>query len=418
MSEIISVKGIEVLDSRGNPTVEGVVELEDGTTGTFLVPSGASTGEHEALELRDGDKERYQGKGVLKAIKNIEEVISPALIGQDSLNQKEIDELLLTLDGTPNKSKLGANAILAISGATLKAGANYSGFPLYRYLGGVYGSTLPIPYLNLINGGRHADNNLDVQEFMVVPVRFKSFKEALRAAVEIYGILRTILKEKKEIVSVGDEGGFAPKLSSTEEALKVLLEAISNSQYKVGDSIFLALDVAASEFYKDGKYHFQGKNWTSEDLIYYYEDLAYQYPLFSLEDPLGENDFEGWEFLTERLGKKIQLVGDDLFVTNPMRIKEGIKRGAANSVLIKANQIGTITETLEAIKTAQKVGYKTIISHRSGEGEETFISHLAVAVNAEGIKAGAPSRGERTLKYNELLRIEVESGFSYYGIKS
>lgn len=418
MSEIVGIKGLEVLDSRGNPTLEGIVELSDGTMGAFLVPSGASTGEHEALELRDGDMQRYQGKGVLQAIANIEKIISPALMGMDVFNQEEIDNYLISLDGTPNKSKLGANTILAVSGAVLKAGANYAGLSLYQYIGGLYGSTLPIPYFNLINGGKHADNDLDVQEFMVVPVRFKSFKEALRASVEIYNILRTILKERKEIISVGDEGGFAPKLSSTEEAIKVLLEAISNSQYKAGDSVFLALDVAASEFYHDGKYNYQGKKMSSEDLVYYYEDLVYQYPIISLEDALGENDFEGWQLLTERLGKKVQIVGDDLFVTNPARIREGIKRGMANCVLIKANQIGTITETLEAIKTAQKAGYKTIISHRSGEGEESFISHLAVGVNSEGIKAGAPCRGERTIKYNELLRIEEESGFSYQGARS
>lgn len=417
MSTIINIRGREVLDSRGKPTVEGVVTLEDGTQGTFIVPSGASTGEHEALELRDKNTQRYFGDGVLQAINNISEIIAPELLGREAINQLEIDNLMITLDGTPNKRKLGANAILAVSGAVARASANYLGIPLYRYLGGITGFTLPVPYLNILNGGRHADNQLDVQEFMLMPVKFKSFREALRASVEIYHILKSILKQKKDIISVGDEGGFAPRMSTTEEALKVIIEAVSSSPYKLGESVFLALDVASSEFYKDGKYHFEGKNWNYKDLTYYYEDLTLQYPIISVEDALSENDFAGWEFLTERIGKRVQLVGDDLFVTNPARLKEGISRGIANSVLVKVNQVGTISETLETIKIARDAGYKIIISHRSGETEENFISHLAVATGAQGIKAGAPARGERTLKYNELLRMEEENNLVYTGSK-
>ncbi|MCS7233880.1 MAG: phosphopyruvate hydratase [Synergistetes bacterium] len=419
MSRIISIWGREVLDSRGNPTVEAEVVLESGAIGTAMVPSGASTGTFEALELRDGEK-RYGGKGVLKAVKNINDVISQELIGLDAENQAEIDNKLIELDGTPNKSKLGANAILAVSMAVARAMANELGISLYRYLGGIRAKILPAPFLNVLNGGKHADNNLDIQEFMIVPVKAPSFKEALRMAVEVYHILKRILKDRGLVTSVGDEGGFAPNLHSNEEPLKLLIEAIEKAGYKPGEDIALALDVAATEIFKAGKYHLKADNLalTSEEMVKYYEELVNKYPIISIEDGLAEEDWEGWKLLTEKLGKRIQLVGDDIFVTNSERLSKGIKEGVANAILIKLNQIGTLTETLDVINQAYDAGYGAIISHRSGETEDSFIADLAVATLSGQIKTGAPARVDRVAKYNQLLRIEEElgSGAIYAGL--
>ncbi len=406
MSRIVDVKARQVLDSRGNPTVEAEVLLESGAVGRGIVPSGASTGEREALELRDGNKHYYLGKSVLSAVDNVNNLIAKELIGLDFENQAELDDLLIALDGTENKSKLGANAILAVSMAFARARAEELGVPLFKYLGGEAGRVMPAPLMNIINGGVHADNNLDLQEFMIVPVFGDEFAETLRCGVEIYHTLKKVLKEKGFSTNVGDEGGFAPSLGSNREALDLIMEAIEKAGYKPGEDVLLALDAASSEFYENGKYRIEGKELSAEELVDYYENLINEYPIVSIEDPMAENDWEGWKLITERLGKKVQLVGDDLFTTNPKILEKGIEEGIANSILIKLNQIGTVSETLDTIRLAQENGYTYIISHRSGETEDTFISHLAVATNSGQIKTGAPARGERTAKYNELLRIE------------
>ncbi len=419
MSRIIDVKARQVLDSRGNPTVEAEVFLESGAVGRGIVPSGASTGENEALELRDGNSLYYLGKSVLRAVENVNTIIADELIDLDIEHQAELDDLLISLDGTENKSKLGANAILAVSMAFARAKAEELGVPLFKYLGGEMAKILPAPLMNIINGGVHADNNLDLQEFMIIPVFGDEFAETLRCGVEIYHTLKRVLKEKGFSTNVGDEGGFAPSLGSNKEALDLIMEAIEKANYKPGEDVLLALDAASSEFYENGKYRIEGKELTSEQLVDYYETLINQYPIVSIEDPMAENDWEGWKIITERLGKKVQLVGDDLFTTNPRILEKGIEEGIANSILIKLNQIGTVTETLETIRLAQENGYTYIISHRSGETEDTFISHLAVATNSGQIKTGAPARGERTAKYNELLRIEEYLGEAglFKGIK-
>ena len=406
MSRIVDVRARQVLDSRGNPTVEAEVYLESGATGRGIVPSGASTGENEALELRDGNAHYYLGKSVLKAVDNINSVIAKELIGLDIEHQAELDELLIELDGTENKSNLGANAILAVSMAFARASAQERGIPLFKYLGGEQGRVLPAPLMNIINGGVHADNNLDLQEFMIIPVFGDEFNETLRCGVEIYHTLKKVLKEKGFSTNVGDEGGFAPSLGSNREALDLIMEAIEGANYKPGEDVLLALDAASSEFYENGKYLVEGKELTSDQLVDYYERLIKEYPIISIEDPMAENDWEGWKLITQRLGDKVQLVGDDLFTTNPRLLEKGIEEGIANSILIKLNQIGTVSETLDTIRLAQENGYTYIISHRSGETEDTFIAHLAVATNSGQIKTGAPARGERTAKYNELLRIE------------
>jgi enolase len=412
VSEIIYIKGREILDSRGNPTVEADVMLDSGVFTRAAVPSGASTGEREAIELRDGDKNRFSGKGVLKAVENINSIIAPALLNIESTHQGEIDELMLNLDGTPNKSKLGANAILAVSMAIARASAIEQDLPLYRYLGGVGAKTLPVPMSNILNGGVHADNNIDIQEFMIMPLGASSFRQALQMNADIFHALKDILKKQGLFTGVGDEGGFAPNLKDNEEALKVIMEAIVAAGYQPGQEVFIALDVAASSFWKDGKYLFEGKTLSSLDMIEYYTNLVQKYPIISLEDGLAENDWENWITLTQLLGNKIQLVGDDLFVTNPAIIKRGITEKAANSVLIKLNQIGTVSETIEAIQTAHKVGWTCVVSHRSGETCDTFIADLAVALNTGMIKTGSLSRSERIEKYNQLLRIEEELGNS------
>ena len=401
----------EVLDSRGNPTIQVDCVLNDGSMGRATVPSGASTGTYEALELRDGEK-RYLGKGVLKAVENVNKTIAKEIVGKSPFDQVGIDQLLIKLDGTPNKSKLGANAILGVSLAVMKAASNSLNLPLYRYIGGANTKTLPVPFMNVINGGVHADNQLYIQEFMIVPLGAPSFKEALRFGAETFHNLKKILKEKGEVTSVGDEGGFAPQLSSTKEALNILVAAIEKAGYTPGKDIALALDCAASEFYKDGRYYFEGKELDAKGMVDFYEDLINFYPIVSIEDGLAEEDWEGWKILTERLGSKIQLVGDDIFVTNTERIKKGIKMGVANSVLIKLNQIGTVTETLEAINLSHKSSYTTIISHRSGETEDTTIADLAVGAGTGMIKTGSLSRSERIAKYNRLLVIEEELGES------
>ena len=401
----------EVLDSRGNPTIQVDCVLNDGSMGRATVPSGASTGTYEALELRDGEK-RYLGKGVLKAVENVNKTIAKEIVGKSPFDQVGIDQLLIKLDGTPNKSKLGANAILGVSLAVMKAASNSLNLPLYRYIGGANTKTLPVPFMNVINGGVHADNQLDIQEFMIVPLGAPSFKEALRFGAETFHNLKKILKEKGEVTSVGDEGGFAPQLSSTKEALDILVAAIEKAGYTPGKDIALALDCAASEFYKDGRYYFEGMELDAKGMVDFYEDLINFYPIVSIEDGLAEEDWEGWKILTERLGSKIQLVGDDIFVTNTERIKKGIKMGVANSVLVKLNQIGTVTETLEAINLSHKSSYTTIISHRSGETEDTTIADLAVGAGTGMIKTGSLSRSERIAKYNRLLVIEEELGDS------
>lgn len=414
MSEIIDVYAREVLDSRGNPTVEVEVQLESGAFGSAIVPSGASTGEREALELRDGDRKRYLGKGVLKAVNNVNTKIAEKIVelGIDALDQVYLDNVMISLDGTKNKGKLGANAILGVSMAACKAAAEECGLPLYRYLGGVFANVLPAPMMNILNGGAHADNNVDIQEFMIVPAGAPNFAEALRMGAEVFHNLKSVLKSKGYVTSVGDEGGFAPNLKSNKEALDLIVEAIKSAGYKPEKDVYIALDVAASELYKNGKYEFagEGKTLTSDKVIAFYEELVSKYPIVSIEDGMAENDWKGWAKLTEKLSKKIQLVGDDVFVTNPSIFKKGIEEGIANAILIKLNQIGTVTETLETIEMAKRAGYGIVISHRSGETEDTTLADLAVAVNAGQIKTGSASRTDRISKYNRLLRIEDELG--------
>lgn len=412
MSLIVEIYAREVLDSRGNPTVEVEVTTENGTVGSAIVPSGASTGVHEAVELRDGDKTRYLGKGTLNAVNNVNEIIAEELIGFDVFDQVGIDRALIQIDGTDNKSKLGANAILGVSMAVARAAAIESDTPLYEYIGGVNAKTLPVPMMNILNGGEHADNNVDIQEFMVMPAGACSFKEALRMGTEVFHNLKSVLKSKGYNTAVGDEGGFAPNLNSNEEALKTIMEAIKKAGYVAGKDIFLALDVASSEMYENGKYNFkgEGKIYSSEELVNYYCELVEKYPIISIEDGLSEDDWDGWKLITEKIGNKVQLVGDDLFVTNYSRLNMGIEKGIANSILIKLNQIGTITETLDAIELAKTHGYTCVISHRSGETEDTTIADLAVAVNAGQIKTGSASRTDRICKYNQLLRIEDRLG--------
>ncbi|MCZ6117348.1 phosphopyruvate hydratase [Campylobacter ureolyticus] len=406
MISISDVYANEVLDSRGNPTVKVSIYLSDGTKADAIVPSGASTGKKEALELRDGDKKRFGGKGVLKACENVKTTIADGIIGLDPFDQEFLDSVLLELDATKNYSKLGANATLGVSMAVAKAAAKSLDLPLYRYLGGVNASILPTPMFNIINGGAHANNSVDFQEFMIMPFGFKTFNDALRAAAEIYQNLKKLLNDLGHSTAVGDEGGFAPNLKDNEEPIKLILEAIKKSGYEPGKEIKIALDVASSELFKDGFYHLENKKFTSDELISRYEDLCEKYPIYSIEDALDEDDWEGWKKLTKKLGNKVQLVGDDLFVTNEEILRKGIEDGVANAILIKPNQIGTLTQTLKAIRLAHRNGYKTIISHRSGESEDSFIADLAVAVNAGQIKTGATARSERNAKYNRLLDIE------------
>ena len=412
MAKINKIDAREILDSRGNPTVEVEVVLDNGLMGRAAVPSGASTGTREAVELRDGDKKRYLGKGVLRAVENINKIIAPEIVGKDPKKQKEIDYLMIKLDGTENKAKLGANAILGVSLAVAKAAAYDEGVSIYQYLGGKDAKRLPIPFLNILNGGKHADNNVDIQEFMIAPIGAPSFKEALRYAAEVYHTLKGILKSKGLSTSVGDEGGFAPNLSRNEEAIEIIIAAIEKAGYKPGKDIAIVLDPAASEFYQDGKYLLKAdnKNLSSQEMVDYYANFVSKYPIISIEDGLAENDWNGWKILTQKLGGRIQLVGDDIFVTNPKILAEGIKQGIANSVLIKLNQIGTITETLETIDLAKKSGYTCMFSHRSGETEDSFLADITVATNAGQLKTGAPARSERLAKYNQLLRIEEELG--------
>jgi len=413
MSILIELIGREIIDSRGNPTVEVEVILENGVMGRAAVPSGASTGSHEALELRDKDSKRYLGKGVQKAIQNIHRVISPKLLGMDVMGQKAIDQTMIKLDGTPNKIRLGANAILGVSLACAKAAANHLSIPFYQHLGGLSATQLPLPLMNILNGGVHADNNLDLQECMILPIGAKSFKEALRMGVEVFHHLKAILKEKGHKTSVGDEGGFAPDLRSNEEAFSLIMQAIQKAGYRPGKDISLGIDAAATEFYKNGFYHLKAEKKpkkSSAEMIDYYESLMKKFPILSIEDGLAEDDWKGWKALTARLGNKIQLVGDDLFVTNSSRLSRGIQEGVANAILIKPNQIGSLTETLGVIEMARRVGYRTIISHRSGETEDTTISDLAVGTNAGQIKTGSTSRTDRVAKYNQLIRIEEGLG--------
>ncbi|MCB0262160.1 MAG: phosphopyruvate hydratase [Calditrichaeota bacterium] len=414
MTDIISVSAREILDSRGNPTVEVDVYLESGAFGRAAVPSGASTGEHEAMELRDGEKGRFLGKGVLKAVQNVNDEIAPEIMGLDATDQIGIDRTLLDLDGTPNKSKMGANAILGVSMAVAKAAADALGLPLYQYLGGVNAKTLPVPMMNILNGGSHADNSVDLQEFMVMPVNAHSFHESLRMGTEVFHSLKKVLLKKGYSTSVGDEGGFAPNLGSNEEALQVIMEAVEKAGYKPGEDIFFALDVASSELYDKatGLYHLEseGRKLNAAEMVDFYANLVNKYPIISIEDGMDENDWDGWKLITEKLGKKVQLVGDDLFVTNVQRLSQGIKSGVANSVLVKVNQIGTLTETFDCMQMAHRAGYSTVISHRSGETEDATIADIAVAVNAGQIKTGSASRSDRIAKYNQLLRIEEELG--------
>ncbi|TFD82721.1 phosphopyruvate hydratase [Cryobacterium fucosi] len=410
MALIEAVVAREILDSRGNPTVEVEVLLDDGSVSRAAVPSGASTGAFEAYELHDGDKSRYLGKGVLKAVDAVIDELGPAVEDLDATDQRIVDAVLNETDGTDNKHRVGANAILGVSLAVAKAAATSAGLPLFRYLGGPNAHTLPVPMMNIINGGSHADNDVDIQEFMVVPLGAESFAEGLRWGTETYHALKALLKSKGLSTGLGDEGGFAPNLPSNRAALDLIVEAIENAGYTPGKDIGLALDCAASEFYKDGVYHFEGKELTAQELSAYYVELVGAYPLVSIEDPLEEDDWEGYVHLTAELGDKVQIVGDDLFVTNPVRLAKGLELGTANSILVKVNQIGTLTETLDAVALAQRAGYTTVISHRSGETEDTFIADLAVAVDAGQIKTGAPARSERVAKYNQLLRIEEELG--------
>lgn len=412
MSKIQLIHAREILDSRGNPTVEVEVASIEGIVGRASVPSGASTGIYEAVELRDQDRKRYNGLGVLNAVKNVNEEIAKALVGKDLFNQRDIDETMIALDGTKNKGRLGANAILGVSLAVAKCAAKVKRMPLYQYIGGINAHVLPTPMMNIINGGAHADNNVDFQEFMIMPVSAHSFKEALRMGAEVFHALKKVLKEKGMNTAVGDEGGFAPILSSNEEAIQVILEAIERAGYRPGVDVKIAMDVASSEFYYNGKYTLkgEGKTFDSKSLVDFYEELCDKYPIISIEDGLDQDDFEGWHYLTDKLGKRVQLVGDDFFVTNTSRLKMGIDEGVANSILIKVNQIGTLTETLEAIEMAKKAGYTSVISHRSGETEDTTIADIAVAMNAGQIKTGSASRTDRIAKYNQLLRIEEQLG--------
>lgn len=412
MSIIVDVYAREVLDSRGNPTVEVEITTESGGKGRAIVPSGASTGAYEAVELRDGDKGRYLGKGVEKAVENVNTIIAPEVIGLDALDQVLIDRKMIELDGTPNKGKLGANAILAVSMAVARAAADVLDVPLYTYLGGFNAKTLPVPMMNIVNGGAHADNNVDVQEFMVLPVGAPTFKEALRVGAEIFHNLKSVLKEKGLNTAVGDEGGFAPNLGSNEEAITTIIAAIERAGYKPGEEVFLGMDVASTEFYKDGKYHLEGegKSFTSEEFVDLLASWVDKYPIITIEDGCSEDDWAGWKLLTERLGGKVQLVGDDLFVTNTERLSDGIEKGVGNSILVKVNQIGSLTETFDAIEMAKRAGYTAVISHRSGESEDSTIADIAVATNAGQIKTGAPSRTDRVAKYNQLLRIEDQLG--------
>ena len=424
MSFIEDVVAREVLDSRGNPTVEVEVYLEDGTMGKAIVPSGASTGVHEAVELRDGDKNRYLGKGVLKAVDNVNLIIADEIIGYNVLDQVGLDKILIDLDGTPNKAKLGANAILGVSLAAANAAAEYCGLPLFQYIGGVNGKLLPTPMMNILNGGSHADSNVDFQEFMIMPVGAASFREGLRMGAEIFHALKSVLKEKGLTTAVGDEGGFAPNLPNNEEALRVILEAIKRAGYEGGKDVKIALDPAASEFYEkeSGLYHLKGEGVqkTSSQMVDFYEDWINRYPIISIEDGLAEDDWSGWKEMTQRLGNRLQIVGDDLFVTNTERLREGIEKGVANSILIKVNQIGTLTETLDAIEMAKKAGYMAVVSHRSGETEDVTIAEIVVGVNAGQIKTGSLSRTDRIAKYNQLLRLEELLGDSgeYAGEKA
>lgn len=412
MTIISDVYAREVLDSRGNPTVEVEVSLESGAVGRAIVPSGASTGAYEAVELRDGDKDRYLGKGVLQAVQNVNEIIAPEIIGLDAIDQAAIDNLMIELDGTPNKGKLGANAILAVSMAAAHAAAEALAVPLYVYLGGFNAKTLPVPMLNIVNGGAHADNNIDVQEFMVLPVGAPSFREALRTGTEIFHSLKAVLQERGLNTAVGDEGGFAPNLSSNEEAITTIITAIEKAGYNPGVDVFLGMDVASTEFYKDGKYHLEGegRSFTAEEFVDLLASWVEKYPIITIEDGCSEDDWAGWKLLTDKLGDKVQLVGDDLFVTNTERLWDGIQQGVGNSILIKVNQIGTLTETFDAIEMAKRAGYTAVISHRSGESEDSTIADIAVATNAGQIKTGAPSRTDRVAKYNQLLRIEDKLG--------
>lgn len=414
MSLIEAIGAREILDSRGNPTIEVEVLLDDDSFGRAAVPSGASTGAFEAHESRDGDPARFLGKGVQKAVLRVIGEIDEALVDFDATDQRLVDNALISLDGTDTKSNLGANAILGVSLAVAKAAADSAGLPLYRYLGGPNAHTLPVPLMNILNGGAHADNGVDIQEFMIVPVGAPTFSEALRWGTEVYHSLKSLLQSKNLSTGLGDEGGFAPDLPTNRAALELISEAIEKAGYKVGTDIAMALDVAATEFYRDGKYHFEGKAHSAEEMISYYEGLVAAFPLISIEDPLDENDWDGWVEMTKRLGNKVQIVGDDLFVTNPARLQTGIEKGSANSILVKVNQIGTLTETLDAVTLAQGNGMTAIISHRSGETEDTFIADLAVATNAGQIKTGAPARSERVAKYNQLLRIEEELADAAY----
>ena len=421
-NEIVDVYARQILDSRAFPTVEVEVSLEDGTVGRASVPSGASTGKFEAVELRDGDKDVYGGKGVLKAVDHVNEDIAPEVIGLNVFDQTYIDNLMITLDGTPNKGKFGANAILGVSLAVARAASMSLGLPLYQYIGGVNAKRLPVPMMNIMNGGSHADNNVDLQEFMVMPVGAKSFAKGLQMCSETYVVLKGILVEKGLATGVGDEGGFAPDLGSNEEAIQIIIEAIEKTGYKPGEDMFIALDPAASEFYEDGMYNLasEDRKLTSAEMVDYYADLVEKYPIISIEDGLDEEDWDGWDLMTKKLGDKIQIVGDDLFVTNVERLSKGIKLGVANSILIKLNQIGTLTETLDSIQMANRAGYTAVVSHRSGETEDSTIADLAVALNAGQIKTGAPARSERVAKYNQLLRIEEELGevSEYMGLDS
>jgi enolase len=412
MSVIKSVRAMEILDSRGNPTIEVDVLLHDGAIGHAAVPSGASTGTREAVELRDKDQKRFLGKGVLRAVENVNKIIGPKIVEMDPVKQKEIDRIMIELDGTDNKSRLGANAILGTSLAVAHSAANESGLPLYKYLGSGKGNTLPVPMMNILNGGAHADNNLDFQEFMIIPVG-KTFTESLRRGVEVFHSLKANLTKKGLSTAVGDEGGFAPRLGSHEQALQLISQSVLDAGLRPGSDVFLALDPASSEFYKDGKYHFRKsdkRSLTSEEMVDLLEVMCKDYPIVSIEDGMAEQDWDGWKLLTDRLGGKIQLVGDDLFVTNKLLLEEGVKRGVANAVLIKVNQIGTLTETMDTMSFASKSKYRCVVSHRSGETEDTSISDISVATNAGQIKTGAPSRGERVAKYNRLLRIERDLG--------
>ena len=412
MKSIKSIKGRQIFDSRGNPTVEVEVGLADGSVGCAAVPSGASTGSHEAVELRDGDSSAFRGLGVSKAVNNIREIIAPAIIGMSAVDQVAIDQKMIGLDGTPNKSKLGANAILGVSLAVAHAAANSQGMPLYRYLGGEAARLLPVPLMNIVNGGKHAEDSVDLQEFMVLPVGARNFAHALQIGTEVYHSLKKVLKSRGANTSVGDEGGFAPRLATNREAVEVILSAIEAAGYKPGKECYIALDPASTEFYKDGKYVLakEGVSYTSAEMVDYYSKLVSEYPIISIEDGMAEDDWEGWKLLRQKLGDKVQLVGDDLYTTNRERLSRGIAENASNSILIKLNQIGTLTETLAVIEMAKKAGWTSVVSHRSGETEDTTISDLAVAMNTGEIKAGAPCRSERVAKYNRLLRIEEELG--------